>query len=239
MKSVFSIVVFLHGLIHSLGFIKAFDIKDIKGLTLPIPGIFGVVWLIAFILFLIYGILYLFNYRFAWLVGIIAMFISQTLVFIFWKDARFGTIPNLLILSVCIIFFGFYNFEKTVQSEFDDLINKTVITENRILSEKDIDRLPEPVKKWLIRSGAVGKPYIKIARLIQQAEMKMKPEQKEWMVASAVQYTTMDNPAFIWWVNIVENGLHCGSFWQNLFLTFSSRLLKLTTHLLPIKTLYS
>ena len=35
----------------------------------------------------------------------------------------------------------------------------------------------------------------------------MKPEQEKWMTASAIQYTTIDNPAFIWKVDVKMNSL--------------------------------
>jgi hypothetical protein len=65
--------------------------------------------------------------------------------------------------------------------------------------------LPEPVIKWLHNSGAVRQPYISIGKVTQKAELKMKPEQENWMSATATQYTTIDNPAFIWTVDVKMN----------------------------------
>lgn len=62
----------------------------------------GLLWLSAAIMFVIFGILYAANFHYAWLVGLIAVLISQVLVILFWKDAKFGTIANIIILAVII-----------------------------------------------------------------------------------------------------------------------------------------
>lgn len=207
MKYIFVILTFVHGLIHLLGFIKGFDLKEVKELTLPISKPIGLAWLTATILVLTFGIFHLLNSKYDWLIGFLAVLISQILVTLLWKDARFGTIPNILILFVSMVSLGHYNFQKLVQHERNHLLTAHKIVNDRIINENDIQLLPDPVKKWLRASGAVGKPFISIAKVTQQAEMKMKPEQENWMKASAIQYTTIDNPAFIWTVDVKMNEL--------------------------------
>lgn len=207
MKIAFLIIVILHGLIHLLGFVKGFELKEVKELTLPIAKILGVVWLTVTILFLSYGILQLLNSKYAWLIGLIAVILSQVLIIFFWKDAKFGTIPNVIILAVSIVSFGYYNFQKIIQQEMTQLLKKNISTENRTLNESDLAILLEPVKKWLKNSGVIGKPFISYGRVTQIVEMKMKPEQNNWMTATAIQYTTIDNPAFIWSVDVKMNNL--------------------------------
>lgn len=207
MKIAFLIIVLLHGLIHMLGFVKGFELKEVKELTLPISKTLGVVWLTATILFLTYGFLYLLNSKYAWLIGLVAVVVSQVIIFLFWKDAKFGTIPNIIIMAVSIVSFGYHNFQKIIQQETAQLLNKNVSVENRILNESDLVNLPVPVKKWLKNCGAIGKPFISLGKVTQTAEMQMKPEQANWMSATAIQYTTIDNPAFIWSVDVKMNSL--------------------------------
>jgi hypothetical protein len=207
MKVAFLIIVLLHGIIHLLGFVKGFELKEVRELTLPISKPAGIVWLTTAILVLTYGALYLLNYKYAWLVGIVAVVFSQVLVLMFWKDAKVGTIPNLIILTVSIISFGYYNFQKVIQEETAQLLNNNVNAENRTLNEGDLINLPDPVKNWLRKSGALGKPFISYGKVTQIAEMQMKPDQDNWLTAKAIQYTTIDNPAFIWAVDVKMNGL--------------------------------
>ncbi len=205
MKIVFLIIVFIHGLIHLLGFVKGYGLKEVKELTLPISKPMGLVWLTATALFLMYGILYSANSEYAWLIGLISVLMSQILIITFWKDARFGTIPNIVILIVSIISFGFHSFQKLVHQETNHILSQNKALDEKVITENAIKGLPEPVKNWLRHSGAIGKPYMSVGKVMQKAEIKMKPDQNNWMSATAIQYTTIDNPAFIWTVDVKMN----------------------------------
>lgn len=207
MRIVFFIIVLLHALIHMLGFIKGFGLKEVKELTLPISKPMGLLWLTAALLLLTYGIMHLTHSRYAWLIGFIAVAVSQVLIVLFWKDARFGTLPNIAILVVSVISFSHYQFQKLVQQETSQIISRGEIQEERIISEDDIQELPLPVQKWLRHSGMVGKPYIHIGQVVQKAEMKLKSEQEKWYQATANQYTTVDIPAFIWTSDVKMNSM--------------------------------
>lgn len=207
MKTVFLIIVFLHGIIHSLGFFKGFQLKEIKELSLPISKTIGLIWLIATVLFVLYGVLYFAHNKYAWLIGFFAVIVSQFLIILYWKDAKFGTIPNVIILVVALVAYGHFNFQNLVHSETKMILEKSNVKRESILSNEDIKDLPSPVQKWLNRCGAVGKAKINVGNVIQKAELKMKPEQKEWLSAKAVQHTTIDVPAFLWSVDVEMNRL--------------------------------
>lgn len=205
MKVIFFVIVLLHGLIHLLGFLKGFELREVKELTLPISKPLGFVWLTATILFLTYGMLYFLNSKYAWLLGLIAVVISQVIILQFWKDAKFGTLPNIIVLAVSIASFGYYNFQRIIQQETAQLLNKNASVENRILNEIDLVNLPFSVKNWLKNCGALGKSFISLGKVTQTAEMQMKPDQDNWLTATATQYTSIDNPAFIWTVDVKMN----------------------------------
>lgn len=207
MRIAFFIIVLFHAIIHLLGFVKGFGFKEVKELALPISKRMGFLWLTAAVLLLTVGILHLLNSKYAWLVGFVAVVISQILILLFWKDAKFGTLPNILILIVSMISYGHFNFQKLVQQETKHLLSQNKLVESKIINENDIGHLPEPVKNWFRACGAVGNANINIGKVTQKAEMKMKPEQDNWMSATAIQYTTIDNPAFIWTVNVKMNSL--------------------------------
>ena len=98
MKTAIIILLLLHGLIHLMGFVKAFGIAEISELTLPISRGWGVLWLIAALLLILSGILFWTEQSAWWIPAITGVILSQVLLFVFWQDARFGTIPNVLIL---------------------------------------------------------------------------------------------------------------------------------------------
>jgi hypothetical protein len=207
MKYIFAIIVLLHGIIHTLGFVKAFSLAEIKELSLPISKPMGIVWLLSAILFVIYLCAYFYRYPFSWVFGLFAVTISQILIILYLNDAKFGTLPNIIILLVVIVSLGHYSFQKLVDTETRDMLAKTTVTKEKIISQRDIATLPAPVKKWLIRSGVIGKPFISVAKVQQLAQLKMKPEQDTWYNATAYQYTTIDVPSFIWVVDVTMNSL--------------------------------
>ena len=113
----FFTIVLLHALIHLLGFIKGFGFKEVRELSLPISKPMGVVWLAAAIFLLAYAILFLDKVKYGWIIGLIAVLASQVLIILFWKDAKFGTIPNVIILVVSLVQMGQYRFDQMVQEE--------------------------------------------------------------------------------------------------------------------------
>lgn len=207
MRIVYLILIIIQGLIHFLGFIKGFGIVEVKELSLYISKPVGLIWLSTGILFLIYGFSWWNNYNFSWVIGIAAVIISQVLVFIYWKDAKAATLPNLIITGVAIISLGSYNFNKHIQADTSRLLSRSKMLPEKVVSEKDLEGLPNPVQKWLRHSGVIGKPFISNARIIQKLEMKMKPGQEKWLKAKALQYSTVDVPAFIWSVDARMNSL--------------------------------
>ncbi len=207
MRIAFLVLILIHGLIHLLGFAKGFGLKEVKELTLPISKPMGLIWLIATLLFLIFCVLYFINHKYAWLVGFAAVVTSQMLIILFWQDAKFGTLPNIAVLLVSLVAFGNYNFQKLIQLETSDILSQNIISSERIVSEDDTKDLPKPVQNWLKQSGIIGKPFINVGQVLQEAEIKLKPEQENWLNATAVQYSTIPEPAFIWTVDVKMNSL--------------------------------
>lgn len=105
MKTAFIIFIVLHGLIHLLGFLKAFDLVEVKELKMPITKLSGIIWLLTSILFLVTAFLFhISSGIYIWL-GLTAVILSQTLIWRDWEDARYGSIPNLFFAVILILSF--------------------------------------------------------------------------------------------------------------------------------------
>lgn len=206
MKILFLILVLLHGLIHLLGFVKAFGFKEIKELSLPISKPLGVVWIITAILFLVYGILYLVQNKQAWLVGLIAVIVSQFLVFYFWKDAKFASLPNLIILFVVLVSMGSYLLHNTfiLRVNHDFSKNNTLSTE--LLTEHDMAHLPLIVQKYLRYTKSVGQPKVKNFKAEFVGGMRAKPND-DYMPLQSVQYNFYENPSRYFYMTAKKMGL--------------------------------
>lgn len=205
MHIAFVILVFVHAVIHILGFIKGFSITEIKELTLPISKSMGIVWLLITCLFVCYGILIINDYSQAWVIGLIAVILSQTIIITVWKDAHYGTIPNILIAYMVILSYGEFRFNSHTQQYISEILQQDTIHSKQNITEQDIQKLPACVQLWLRTSGIVNSPYIYNGRIEQKALMKMKPNQETWMKAHATQYTTIDTPSFVWSVRATMN----------------------------------
>lgn len=106
MRTALTILIGIHGIIHLFGFLKSFGISEFNAISKPISKPFGIIWLMAFLLFITSAILFLSQYDFWWVIGILAVFVSQFLIIIYWKDAKFGTILNLIILTLILMAFS-------------------------------------------------------------------------------------------------------------------------------------
>jgi len=202
MKYIFSILIFLHGTIHIMGFLKGFKIAQISNLQIDISPVSGIFWLIAFLLFALSATGFALGKDFWLYFAVPALIISAYLVISTWIDAKYGMIPNAIILFVALVSLSSCSINKMIARETEEILDAAKISDPVIITKTDIQELPAPVQQWMRSTGIIGKPAINNARVCQKALMKMKPEQQDWQTAEAEQYTTMSPPAFVWTVNM-------------------------------------
>lgn len=207
MRLVLIILLGIHGIIHLFGFLKAFEIFQFNAITQPISRTFGLVWFITFILFVFTILLLIFKSEYWWLIGFSAVVFSQILIFNYWSDAKFGTIANLIILvSVMIAYSSFSYKNKILKERVFMLENSKNITED-VITEETISGLPYIVQQWLMNNGTIGKSPISNVHLVQELELKLKPEQSEWNYGTAEQYITVQPPSFNWSISTQMNSI--------------------------------
>lgn len=185
-------VMFLHGLIHFMGFAKAFKYADIKQLSIPISKPIGLLWAIIAFLFIITVIFFLLEKQYWWMMAIIAAVISQVLIVMSWKDAKFGTIANIIILVAAVLQSGSYFFENSWKKAVTENIKRTGSVQSPILKEQDIQHLPVAVQRYLHYTGLMGKP--KVINMKVEMEVRMREKGKDFFSARAVQYNFFDEP---------------------------------------------
>jgi len=207
MRYVFIIITIFHALIHLLGFVKGYELKEVKALTMPISKTAAIWWLLATGLLLTYSISFIVNHKYQWIFGLMAVVVSQLLVIFFWKDAKFGTIANIIIFLVVLVAFGQYQFNAMVAKETAKVLQHDDRNHLELITDRSLENLPIPAKRWLKNSGVVGKPYIATAKVLQSAQLKMNPEQEKWLSAKATQISNLQQPSFIWNVDVKMNSL--------------------------------
>ncbi len=203
MKYIFFIIVILHGLIHVPGFLKSL------GYAIPqLPAInklTGIVWLVASFAMVATAFLYVGDNALWLLSGSIAILVSQVLIISSWHEAKYGTLPNIIILIVvvggCAMWFYNHKVEKEIQVM---LAQKNILKKpaEKIITENMIKRYPAPVQRWLIHSGIVGKEMVQTVYITQKGEMRLNPGQRQWFKSYSQQYFTVSIPAFIWKVSM-------------------------------------
>lgn len=206
MRLVLIILVLFHGIIHLFGFLKAFKLAEMEALTQNVSKPIGVLWLIVFMIWMLSMIMLLIKNNY-WLIGIIAVVLSQRLIVLFWQDAKFGTIPNVILLLVFEVGGANFAFKNMVKKEVSQMHANMVTSDLEIVSKQMIGHLPSSVKNWLNNSGIVGHEMISSMHIKQDVLMKLKPKQKEWYTATVDQYNTTHPPVFNWNVDMQMNPL--------------------------------
>ena len=111
LKCIFISIMLIHGLIHLMGFTKAFNYAEINQLSQPISKNTGLIWLLAAALFVVATALFLAKKDSWWMVATVAVVVSQLLIINNWQDAKFGSIANVFILVFVIV--GFFQTKFT------------------------------------------------------------------------------------------------------------------------------
>ena len=99
----FAALVFLHAAIHFIGFAKTLGADNSTGAFRPVPGHQGWLWLLAALLLTITGILVLVPGQRWFFTAFVATLLSQMVIIFNWKEARWGTVVNAIILVVLLL----------------------------------------------------------------------------------------------------------------------------------------
>ena len=199
----------IHGLIHLLGFVKAFGLAQVPQLTgrtivtlgpawqRPIGGL----WLVAAVLVCAAAVLMLLDVAWAWQVGVAALVLSQALIIHAWPDAKAGTAANLILGVAVLAAWADQRFERDSRAAVRELYAGLDTAPRAPITDADVAGLPAPVARWLTRAGAVGRPRPHATHLTQRGGLRTEPGGK-WLPAAAVQDFDLDAPGFVWSVDV-------------------------------------
>ncbi len=227
LKYFFAFVMLIHGLIHFMGFAKAYNYGNITQITKDISKPNGVLWFFVALLFVAATFLYVSKKEIWPYIAIVAVIISQILIITVWKDAKFGSIANAIVLMAAISAWSSQRFETTFKADAKRHLSQTDFATNEILTEADIALLPHLVQKYIRYSGAVNKPKIKNMRIVFDGQMREKG--KDFFKFTSVQYNFFDDPTRLFFMKAtmfgtIVPGYHC---YQNERATMQIKLLGL------------
>lgn len=199
----------VHGLIHLLGFTKAFRLADVTQLAQPVTQVAGLFWLAAAALCLMAAGAMFFAPRWSWAFGAAAIVMSQAVILTSWNDARFGSIPNVVLLVAVV--YGFASrgplslraeFERDLTAEWPS----TNPESSRSITEADLSALPDPVQRYLRRAGVVGRSAVTDFRATWKGRMRSTPD-GPWMTFTAEQLDIVDTPQRFFMMDARMKGL--------------------------------
>jgi hypothetical protein len=194
----FFLLILLHGLLHILGFAKAFDYAELRNLTLPVSKPMGLLWLSAAVLFLVSAVLYLASRDWWWMIALVAVLLSEFVIIMSWRDARFGSIANIIVLLVALAGWGSYSFSKQFSRDVKLMLNSTADDRNHLVTENDIKDLPVAVQNYLRYALVLNKPRLSNMRIVFEGEMREKG--KDWFRFTSVQYNFFDQPTRLFYM---------------------------------------
>lgn len=203
-RSFLLILIALHGMIHLMGFAKAFHYGNFTQLTKDISKPVGLLWLLTAALFLASAVLLLQKKEW-WLLGLAAIVFSQVLIFSVWQDAKFGSIANLILLVAVIFAFGAWRFEKSYQNDVQSSMTRSSSADTSRITEADIQHLPEPVQKYLRYVGVLNKPRWRNVTIVFEGEMRDRG--KDWFPFRSEQYNFFDEPTRLFFMKGQMNGM--------------------------------
>jgi hypothetical protein len=91
-------------------------------------------------------------------------------------------------------------FQRRIATEIDELLTDARPAAVASVRPADLDRLPEPVRRWLRYSQVVGTQRPATVRLQQEGDFQMNG--KGWLPFRAEQYFTTNPPGFLWKASI-------------------------------------
>ena len=204
LKYLLAFIILIHGLIHFMGFTKPFNYRNITQISKEISKPSGMLWLLTAFLFIAATIILLVK-KDAWIfVGLTAVIISQILIFTVWKDAKFGTIANIIILVAAVLSWGSYHFEKGYQKDVKENLQRTNALKTDLLTEPDLLPLPLPVQRYLKYTCVLNKPKLKNIHIVFEGQMR--ENGKDFFPFNCEQYNFFDEPTRLFFMKAKMKG---------------------------------
>jgi len=97
-----------------------------------------------------------------------------------------------VVITALFLIYKSQGLRRTYETEVLKGLKRVKAQENNILTEKDMEHLPEPVQKYLRYVGVVGREKVKSVRVVVEGEMKLDPK-KGWAKIKAEQYNFFDS----------------------------------------------
>jgi hypothetical protein len=103
---------------------------------------------------------------------------------------------GFIVIAAAVLAAGRMLFERRMAGEIDALLADALRSTRSPITERDLERLPEPVQRWLRYASVVGTEMPATVRLRQEGQFQL--EGRGWVPYMAEQYFTVTPPGFLW-----------------------------------------
>lgn len=103
--------------------------------------------------------------------------------------------------ALCALLFGLSRFNRLVRRDVEALHARAAARRDAVVTEEMLQDLPEPVRRYLLYTGIVGKPFVSTVYLEQKGAMHPSA-QGAWVPLEAEEHYTVDPPGFVWDVTL-------------------------------------
>ena len=204
MRIAFLSLLILHGVIHLMWFAHAMGWMDLSYFRKEIPGMVGASWLLA-ALFLFWSALQFGKRRSTWFrPALLGVLVSQMWIFSAWDNTKFGSFPNLVILIGILVGYAKWSFEERFREHVLSLLEDSEPS-GELLTEDHLAPLPNAVREYIRKSGALGKPVVENFYLEFDGEMRQ--EGKPWFPFTSKQYNFIVHPGRLFFMKGRIKGL--------------------------------
>ena len=207
MKGCVALFLVLHGALHLIGAGQGFRLWTTSALERPIGPVLAGVWLLAAAGFFVFALsLWLWLDK-AWLVGLVAIAVSQAAVFSSWSDAKWGSWANVLAAFIVVYLF-FSEGPASLHRRYIQGVSELLSTSGGAptLTEGDLHDLPAPVAQYIRRSGAVGRPRPSVFFVRLRGQIRGGSED-DWMEFTSTQVNRIEEPTRLFFMKAKKMGL--------------------------------
>ncbi len=188
-------LVLVHALIHLMGFAKAFRLAALPNLAQAFSRAVRLTWLAAALLLGMTVVMLLLGHDWWWLVGMAALVLSQALIVHSWRDARFGTIVNVMI-AVPVLIAALEARPGSFTNRYRAAAREALAGSQAMppVSEADLAHLPDSVRRYLRYVGVVGNPRVRNFRAAFRGDFRNGLEGR-WMSFRSEQVNVVEPPS--------------------------------------------
>jgi hypothetical protein len=207
MRGLFVTLIVLHGVIHVMGFAKAFGLADLPQLTAPVTRGVGVAWLLSACMLVTTAVLLATSSRVWWVAGLAAVVLSQSVIATAWSDAKAGSIVNVLVLGGVVYGFasqGPLSLRAAYRQDAQARLARSVSAPQ--VKAEDLAALPRPVQRYVRVAGAIGQPRVRRVRATWRGRIRANPGDP-WMPFTAEQYNFLEEPARFFFMDATRSHL--------------------------------